>query len=25
LNKVYGGTADGPEGTYHGNVGFIVE
>jgi pilus assembly protein CpaC len=25
LNKVYGGTADAPGGTYHGNVGFIVE
>ena len=25
LNKVYGGTSDAPEGTYHGNVGFIVE
>ena len=25
LNKVYGGTADGPQGTYNGNVGFIVE
>jgi pilus assembly protein CpaC len=25
LNKIYGGSADGPEGTYRGNVGFIVE
>jgi pilus assembly protein CpaC len=25
LNKIYGGNADGPEGTYRGNVGFIVE
>lgn len=25
LNKVYGGQATAPAGTYHGNVGFIVE
>jgi pilus assembly protein CpaC len=25
LNKVYGGTAEGPAGQYNGNVGFIVE
>jgi pilus assembly protein CpaC len=25
LNKVYGGTEATPDGTYHGNVGFIVE
>ena len=25
LNRVYGGNGDGPQGNYHGNVGFIVE
>jgi pilus assembly protein CpaC len=25
LNKVYGGATGAPDGTYHGNVGFIVE
>jgi pilus assembly protein CpaC len=25
LNKVYGIAGDGPKGTYHGNVGYIVE
>ncbi|MBK8770338.1 MAG: type II and III secretion system protein family protein [Rhizobiales bacterium] len=25
LNKVYGGGGKAPDGTYHGNVGFIVE
>jgi pilus assembly protein CpaC len=25
LNKIYGGSADAPDGAYHGNVGFIVE
>ncbi len=25
LNKIYGGGADEPDGTYHGSVGFIVE
>ncbi|MFO1034050.1 MAG: type II and III secretion system protein family protein [Hyphomicrobiales bacterium] len=25
LNKVYGGAGSTPQGTYHGNVGFIVE
>jgi pilus assembly protein CpaC len=25
LNRIYGGSADGPEGAYQGNVGFIVE
>ena len=25
LNKIYGSNGDGPDGTYQGNVGFIVE
>jgi pilus assembly protein CpaC len=25
LNKIYGGGADAPDGTYHGSVGFIVD
>jgi pilus assembly protein CpaC len=25
LNKIYGIAGDGPKGTYHGNVGYIVE
>ena len=25
LNKIYGGPGKGPEGVYHGNVGYIVE
>ena len=25
LNKIYGGSADAPDGAYHGSVGFIVE